>query len=167
MSQYSRSIDVGQNLVFFDAENPEVSINIDCSQFAQEQIKFVCEEDGVMWIEQNPFSGRIYEYNWELVEQVFEQAKQKWIEKNDYEMSLIDVTPLVYPYDALLNLNDMGFSEQYDQWTSAANRSFVERAFFAHSLIWRRDDQPLIDMLTSFGMSSEQIDDFFEACNTK
>jgi hypothetical protein len=61
----------------------------------------------------------------------------------------------------------MGFSTQYEQWVSSAERSFLQKTFFTHSLAWRRDDQPLIDMLTSFGMSSEQIDDFFEACNTK
>lgn len=167
MSQYTRHIDVNQNLVYFDPENTELSIEKDCSVFSADNISFICEEDGQMWLEHKPFEGRVFEFDKEPIEQFFEEAKQQWIVKNDYEMSQIDVTPMTHTYDALVALNSLGHATAYDQWVASTDRTFIEKAFFAHAIVWRKDDQPVLDLLNSFGITSdEQLNEFFELANS-
>ena len=167
MSQYTRHIDVESNLVFFDPINKELNVEMDCSSFLEQNIIFVCEERDQMWLEYFPFTGRVYDFDKEPVERFFEEAKQKWIIKNDHEMSLIDVTPITNAYNGLLAIHQLGFSTQYEEWVNSSERTFLERAFFTHSVIWRKDDTVLLAALTSFGLvTDEQLNDFFELANT-
>lgn len=162
MSQYSRQIETKTNLVFFDPENTELSVTIDCSELASENIAFVCEEDGVMWVEYKPFDGRQYDFDVEKMENYFQLAKEAWIANNDLEMSSLDVTPTIMSVDGFFTLHEMQFSSVFETWISSNDRTFLQKTYFNHSTIWRRDDEILLMCLSDIGMSEQQIDDLFE-----
>lgn len=162
MSQYSRQIEVGQNLVFFNPENQDHIINIDCSVLAEQNIAFVCEENGIMWIEHKPFDGRVYEFDKEQIESLFTAAQEAWAIKNDYEMSLIDVTPVIGSYNGFLVLDKMGYSSAFEEWIRAEERTFLQKTYFNHSLLWKRSDEVLLDAMTAIGLDEQKLDDLFE-----
>jgi hypothetical protein len=162
MSQYSRSIETKTNIIFFDPENRELSATIDCSELAAEKIAFVCEEDGVMWVEHTPFEDRQYEFDIEKMENYFQMAKEAWIAENDLEMSAIDVTPTIMSVDGFFALDVMKFSSVFETWISSEDRTFLQKAYFNHSTIWKNNDEILLTCLSDIGMSEQQIDDLFE-----
>lgn len=162
MSQYSRQIETKTNLVFFDPEDEHRSVNIDCSELAAENIAFVCEEDGVMWVEYKTFDGRHYDIDVERMESYFQLAATSWNEQNDLEMSGIDVTPTIDAVSGFFALHQIGFSEAYETWVSSGERTFLQKAYFNHSTLWRKDDEILITCLSDIGMTEQQIEDLFE-----
>jgi hypothetical protein len=162
MSQFSRFIEVDINLVFFDPEDDSRSITIDCSSLKQKNIKFVCEEDGVMWIEEKPFTGRVYDFDRAEVDDLFQRAEDAWTEENDRFMNSLDVTPEIAAYYGMLAVDQMGYATQFYGWSTAPERSPQEKTFFNYKLVWRRDDQILIDCLVAIGFDEQKIDDLFE-----
>lgn len=162
MAQYSRQLDVGLNLAFFNPNDHEQNIHIDCSALVEQNIKFVCEQNGVMWVEHDPFTGRVYEFDRDLVESLFEQAQVAWEAKTEYELSLLDVTPTVSSYFGFLTLDNMGYSNAFEQWISEASRTFLQKAYFNHSTLWKRTDEILISAMADIGVDEQKLDELFE-----
>jgi hypothetical protein len=159
-SQYSRLIEVDVNTVYFDDEH---GVSVDCSYFKERGIKFVCEEDGVMWVENKPFTGRVYEFDREYVEQVFKSAEEAWTKTNDAFMNSVDVVLEVVPYNLIVEIDKSQKLEEFYNWANSEERTLLEKAYFNTKFSWRRDETILLNCLNAIGFSEEQIDDLFEA----
>jgi hypothetical protein len=160
MSQYSRLIEVEADTVYFDNEH---GVAVDCSYFKERGIKFVCEEDGVMWVENKPFTGRVYEFDREYVEQVFTSAEELWTQTNDAFMNSIDVVLDVASYNIIVEIDKLQKLQEFYNWVNSEERTLLEKAYFNTKLSWRRDETILLNCLNAIGFSEQQIDDLFEA----
>lgn len=162
MAEFSRLIEVDINTVFFDPEDEGRCAVVDCSDLKQKNIKYVAEQDNVMWVETTPFTGRIYEFDREEVDLMFQNAETVWTEENEAFMANLDVTPQISAYYGMLALEKMGYLVQFQEWTVSTERTPQEKMFFGYKTSWRRDDAILLNGLTKIGFNDQQIDDMFE-----
>lgn len=162
MAEFSKLIEVDINTVFFDPEDESRSATVDCVSLKEKNIKFVCEQDGIMWIEYKPFTGRIYEFDRVEIDKIFQDAETKWAQENDQMMNSLDVTPEISAYYGMLAIEQMGYLQQFYDWSTSSERTIQQKMYFSYKLTWRRDDSILVDCLTSVGLTEQNIDDVFE-----
>lgn len=72
MIQAIRQIIIPDNLVF---PNKDQGVNLDCSHLAVEGVVFIGDDGDTMWVEKEPFTGRITEYDFTGAEDLWAQAE--------------------------------------------------------------------------------------------
>lgn len=154
--KYDRCIEVSSGLVFFKGDD---SVVMDCSALAADDIAFVVDAGGQMWIEKTVFDGRHYDYDFTAAQQMFVDAEALFIEQNPVAPE--DTTPVVSALQGLLALDQSGLASAYEAWAKDPARTFAERAYIEKALVWRRDDTTLNAAAVSMGLSSQQVDDLF------
>ena len=61
----------------------------------------------------------------------------------------------------LLAIDAAGLSTAYEAWANNTERTFAEKAFINRAQIWKRDDATLLSAATVFGLTEQQLDEFF------
>ena len=72
MNQAIRQIIIPDNLVF---PKKDQGVNIDCSQLAVDGVVFIGDDGTTMWVEKEPFTGRITDYDFTEAMALWEQAE--------------------------------------------------------------------------------------------
>jgi hypothetical protein len=159
--KYSRYIEVAANLVFFNGED---SVELDCSALKNDRVAFVIEAGGQMWVELDPFEGRVYEYDFSYALALFEQAEKVFVPEPDFPEEPVE--PTITVLQGLLALDRAGLADAYEQWAKDPARTFVERAYIERALNWRRSDPILSTAAQTLGLSETQLDELFALAAT-
>lgn len=159
--KYTRYIEVNENRVVFNGQD---AVDIDCSAIKATGVAFVVEDPTGMWVERQPFDGRVYEYDFTVALQLFDAAEKLYQEQNTPEP--VDDSPTITPLQGLLALDRAGLADQYVAWTTDPSRTFSEKAYIDRAAVWRRDDAVLTSAASALGISETQLDELFALAST-
>ena len=97
MKQAIRQIIIPDNLVF---PKKDVGIELDCSHLAVNGVVFIGDDGDTMWVEREPFTGRITEYD-------FTEAEALWTQADDMLNNPEPEPEPSYPQFTALELLDL------------------------------------------------------------
>lgn len=80
--------------------------------------------------------------------------------------AVVAVPPAITALQGLLAIDQAGMSSAYEAWANSPSRTFVERAFIAKAMTWRRDDPILLGASTALGLTETQLDELFVLAST-
>lgn len=82
-------------------------------------------------------------------------------------LSLVPKVPsAITALQGLLAIDRAGLSTAYENWANSPSRTFVERAFIAKAMTWRRDDPTLLGAAVVLGLTEAQLDELFLLAST-
>ena len=110
--------------------------------------------------EMNGTSRTVYVYEQLRFEPWYsEEAIQKAVDKRKEELKVNSITPR----QIRLQLITLGLRQQVEDWV--ATQPLATKDWWEFSLSIDRNNQMLIDATTHFGLTSEQLDQFFIEAN--
>lgn len=84
----------------------------------------------------------------------------------DIPQPVVKAPQCIDALQGLLALNQAGYSQFYETWANAPERTFAQKAFINKALTWKRDDPTLNAAATDLGLTSAQVDALFQLAAT-
>ena len=151
---YEREIDVKQNLVTY-AEGR--AFEIDCSALLEDNISMICQLNGEIWAEREPFNGRETDFDLDLVESLFSQAQALGQRQDELEREAIDLGQF---FVFRMNLSKAIFEKdlvvKYKDWVDSPDRTFLETEELKWIEFWDRRSDLYQSLIQSLGISKEE-----------
>lgn len=158
-----KMIDVQNNSVMFA---PEKTVNIDCTKFLRQRIAYIIESDfeadgRTRWIERIPFRGRVYDFDFTEAEEMWEQARNIWTEREEVKQQIVRDALVVTSYQGMLALSSLGYGNALQALSMSQNIPLEVKIFLDHAKHWHKDDPNLDLFLEALGASSDK-DNLFD-----
>lgn len=156
---YDRQIDATSNLVFYAKDK---AMELDCSPLREAGIVMVCQQQGEIWVERQPFQGRETDFDVELVEWFFKEAEAAALQEEKRFEALIERSWSFVPKFALSRaIFEKDYVLKYTEWVNAPTRTFLEQEFIKYEGMWDRESDIYKGLIGHMGLSPEEEKNLF------
>lgn len=158
-----KKIIADQNIVFIDSDT---SYQIDCSELLDDNVVFAGVDGAEKWVERSPFTGRIADYDFTVVDQLIDEAKQCHAEASEplgetEKLQRWRETAKVSRFQARHQLRK---AELRDRVEAIVNSDDVDPLIFDAWLDaqeFRRNSHVVKTLAGELGLSAEYVDELF------
>lgn len=162
-----RHIIATDNLVFVDENTP---YELDCSALLADDVVFVGEDEGGLWAEKEPFTGRITEYDFTEAERLFSEAEVLHTEatREPTPEELLEQwrqNASVSAYQAEQALADFDLQDAVEAWLEN-DAGETERRAWRRAQEWRYTSPTIEAACQALGITPEQKDALFKHAET-
>jgi hypothetical protein len=139
-------------------------LDFDASNHFDEDITMIIQEGKEIWVEHDPFQGKVYDYDFSIAYKLWEWAEHE-INKRDEELSKStreEELLTAATVGILRALEEFKLADRFEIWAASTDRTFREKIYLNHVQTWRKTDPEIQSLLEFLDLTQKDIDRIWE-----